>query len=196
MDDYLPFFLSSIVDDTNTRVQILDVGGAERFWYAADPKYMELSDITMVNLEQDQSFQNTNNHFFSVIGDATHLDGYGDKSVDLAFSNSVIEHVGCWEDKVKMVKEMKRVGKHIYLQTPNKFFPIEPHFLIPFFYLFSNEQQVRILARKEKCTIDKARALNDSISLLSYKDLKKLFPDQKIHRERFLGFTKSFIVFY
>ena len=32
------------------------------------------------------------------------------------------------------------------------------------------------------------------IRLLSYKELKLLFPDCQIYKERFFGFTKSFIV--
>lgn len=69
----------------------------------------------------------------SVSGDATDLREYEDKSFNLVFSNSVIEHVGDFTAQRKMAKEMMRVGKHCYLQTPNRYFPLEPHFLFPCF---------------------------------------------------------------
>ena len=34
----------------------------------------------------------------------------------------------------------------------------------------------------------------DGADLLSYRELEKLFPDQKIYSEKFLGLSKSFIV--
>jgi len=35
--------------------------------------------------------------------------------------------------------------------------------------------------------------LLNEVRLLSYKEFKDLFPDCKIYKEKFMGFTKSFI---
>jgi hypothetical protein len=58
---------------------------------------------------------------------------YRDKEFDIAFSNSVIEHVGNDLRIRQMADEVRRVGRN-YLQTPNYYFPLEPHFFFPFFH--------------------------------------------------------------
>ena len=64
--------------------------------------------------------------YFPVVGDGRCLE-YLDRSFDLAFANSVIEHVGGPSDADALASEMQRVGKAFYCQTPSKWFPVEPH---------------------------------------------------------------------
>jgi hypothetical protein len=54
-----------------------------------------------------------------------------DQEYDIAFSNSVIEHVGDWERQAAFASEIRRVGKNLWIQTPAKECPIEPHYLAP-----------------------------------------------------------------
>ena len=65
------------------------------------------------------------------------MDFFKDKSFDAVFSNSVIEHVGTFEDQKMMANEVIRVTNFYFIQTPNLYFPIEPHFLVPFFQFSS-----------------------------------------------------------
>ena len=58
-----------------------------------------------------------------VVADGCHLP-FADDAFDMAFSNSVIEHV---PDHEAFSRELARVGRSYYVQTPNKWFPIEPH---------------------------------------------------------------------
>lgn len=69
-------------------------------------------------------------------GDARDLTAFGDKEFDIVFSHSVIEHVGGFEDQRRMANEIKRVGKRYFLQTQNRFFTMETHFLVPMFQFF------------------------------------------------------------
>lgn len=54
------------------------------------------------------------------------------KGFDIAFSSSVVEHVGSRRDQERFVNEISRVGKKVFLATPNRFFPIEVHTRLPF----------------------------------------------------------------
>lgn len=66
----------------------------------------------------------------SVVGDAARLD-YPHDAFDVVFSNSVIEHLGGVDAQRAMAREVQRVASLYYVQTPNRYFPIEPHFLFP-----------------------------------------------------------------
>ena len=79
-----------------------------------------------------------------------------------------------------------------YVQTPNRWFPIEPHYQFPFFQFFPERLQRWLNSRftlgwREKGSWEEA-------NLLSAGDLRRLFPDGEIHREKLLGLTKSLMV--
>ncbi|MEM2045934.1 MAG: class I SAM-dependent methyltransferase, partial [Candidatus Bathyarchaeia archaeon] len=57
-----------------------------------------------------------------IIGDARCMP-FKDKSFDVVFSNSVIEHVGNYDDQKMCAEEIRRVGKCYFVQTPNFYFP-------------------------------------------------------------------------
>ena len=57
---------------------------------------------------------------------------FGDGEFDVAFSNSVIEHVPP-ELQAKFASEVGRVADRYFVQTPNRYFPIEPHYQLPLF---------------------------------------------------------------
>lgn len=57
---------------------------------------------------------------------------FPDQSFDLVFSGAVVEHVGPREDQRRFVREACRVGKNVFMATPNRYFPIEPHSRLPF----------------------------------------------------------------
>ena len=111
-------------------VRILDIGGTEAFWRTVG--FVSVSDvhITLLNVSpQPVSLAN----FTSIVGDARDLGGFADGSVDVVYSNSVIEHVGGHGDQRRMADEVRRVGVRYFIQTPNRCFPLEPHFVFPFF---------------------------------------------------------------
>ena len=124
---------------------------------------------------------------------------FTDKQFDVVFSNSVIEHVGTYEDQTCMAREVQRVGKRYFIQTPNFYFPIEPHFLFPFFQflpvawkiLLVERFNVRYRYKEIKEALSEARI----IRMLTKKELRQLFPGATLYEERFLGFVKSFIAY-
>jgi hypothetical protein len=135
-----------------------------------------------------------------VIGDGRNLQ-FPDKSFDVAFSNSVIEHVGNWKDMQRFASELRRVGNSFYCQTPNKWFPVEPHLgtlflhwwprLLNFYFVTRYLTLWGLLNRPSRAQVKKSLA---SIRLLTRRDLEHLFPGATIVEERFLLLSKSYVI--
>jgi SAM-dependent methyltransferase len=177
----------------NPEARALDVGGGGYPWDLLNPA----AHITILNMSRPHTVpENTKWEF--VIGDGTNLQ-YPDQSFDLVFSNSVIEHVGDFETQSRFAKEMLRVGKNIYCQTPNKWFPIEPHLIAAFIHWFPYpiaRKLVRYGCIWGLVTKPSQQRIDEFLSttrLLTLNEFKQLYPDCKIHLERFFGLTKSFI---
>jgi Methyltransferase domain len=177
-------------------MRVLDVGGTLDIWRFA-PVMPRL-----VLLNQARARYEIGAGESVVLGDGASLP-FADGSFDLVFSNSVIEHVGGHVEQARFASEIARVGKQYWVQTPNRYFPIEHHMWTPFVHWLPGTWQARILKRFSiwKLTtsydaIEREFYLNhylDSIRLLSASDLHALFPGATVLRERFLGWTKSVI---
>ncbi|HOW72104.1 MAG TPA: methyltransferase domain-containing protein [Phycisphaerae bacterium] len=153
--------------------------------------------MTTLNLEAEK--QRAGN-IMPVIGDATHLSAFGDHSFDVAFSNSVIEHLATPSKQASMAEEIQRVAVAHWVQTPNYWFPIEPHFHVPGWQWMPQSLRVAVL-RRFRCgwrgpcpDAIVAQRMVAEIRLLTYRELRRLFPNSTILPERFLGVTKSWIV--
>jgi SAM-dependent methyltransferase len=179
-------------------LSILDVGGTQDFWehmaFTAEPGVQ----ITILNLDpQAVKFAN----FTSVVGDATNLSLFADDSFDVVFSNSVIEHVGDSRQQHRMAREVDRVGKRYFVQTPNYFFPVEPHYHFPGFQWLPLELRARLLRQfdlgwaKRAATVEEARQSVGSIRLLRKRELLSLFPYANLYEEKIFGLTKSFVAY-
>jgi len=66
-----------------------------------------------------------------VRADATQRLPFGDDEFDLAYSSSVIEHLEPGRREA-FARELTRVARGWYVQTPAYSFPVEPHALLPF----------------------------------------------------------------
>src|SRR5215208_1032160 len=134
-------FFQSLLSGLQRPVHILDIGGTEAYWNTMGLDADDQVFITLLNLTQ---YHITVPHLTSIVGDARSIQ-VENKSFDIVFSNSVIEHVGAYRDQLEMAKEVLRVGKHYFIQTPNKYFPLEPHFLFPFFQFLPLKIRVWLL---------------------------------------------------
>lgn len=186
---------TSLISSFPTPVTILDISSKPKFW-----KNLDFDDnavnITLVNIEPIE-----HSNFKCIVGDSKELDFFEKNQFDVVFSNSVIEHVGDVEDQQKMANEVQIIGEIYFLQTPNLYFPIEPHFVFPFFQFLPIGFRVFLLRNFDlgwrKKTPNKIQVRNsvESIKLLDKNALIKLFPDATLYEEKFLGMTKSFIVY-
>lgn len=60
---------------------------------------------------------------------------FKDRSFDIVHSSAVIEHVGSDKNQIKFISECARVARRaLFITTPNRWFPIEIHTLIPFIH--------------------------------------------------------------
>jgi ubiquinone/menaquinone biosynthesis C-methylase UbiE len=177
-------------------IRILDLGGTVAFWYLNGFANNSQIEIVVLNLAaQPTKFKNIK----SIVGDARSLSRFKDKQYDVVFSNSLIEHIGDLKAQEKMGKEIMRIGKKYFVQTPNRFFVLEPHFFIPFFYLIPENLKffvVKNLSLKWWLKPDKDSKIKSwikSIRLLDEGEMKNIFKKGFVHREKFLGLTKSLI---
>jgi hypothetical protein len=174
---------------------ILDVGGYPWAWEGCSVA----GSITVLNPHEIEGLaERYKDRFQMVVGDGCNLD-YPDKAFDIVFSNSVIEHVGSFEKQKAFAAEARRVGHSLWVQTPAREFFIEPHLLTPFVHFFPKLVQRRLLryftlwGLMTKPTPAEVEGFLNEVRLLSYSEMQELFPDCEIVRERFLGFTKSYI---
>ena len=178
-------------------LSILDVGGSRDFWEAMGTNPAEGPEITLLNRDADRAGSAAG----LVVGDAQALP-YPDRSFDIVFSNSVIEHMGSRAGQVRMAQEIRRVGRRFFVQTPNRYFPVEPHFLIPLFQFLPAGWQWRLLLRLKVeyfsvriSTPEQAREAAREIVLLSKKEFRALFPEGRLAVEKFLWIAKSFTIY-
>ncbi len=178
------------------RARILDIGGTQSYWRALAEAWSGRDvHITLVNLEAEPV---TDPRFMSLAGDARTLP-FADNAFDVVHSNSVIEHVGRWRDMVGMANEVRRLAPRYFVQTPNFWFPVEPHFRFPLFHWLPAPVRLGIVRRRACGFFPKAETIDDGMrfvedaSLLDMEQMRRLFPDAAIDRERAFGLTKSLI---
>lgn len=190
-------FLELLVDIPKP-VKVLDIGGTQRFWEVMGFINQPDVHITLLNLDrQEVNYDN----FSSVIGDATNLTGIKDQEFNAVFSNSVIEHVGDYQQQKRMAQEVQRVGQRYFVQTPNYYFPIEPHFLFLGFQWLPLSTRTWLLQHfnlgwiPRIPEVEEAKKVVESTRLLRKKEFVALFPGATIYEEKFFGLTKSFIAY-
>ncbi len=169
---------------------IVDFGGTPDIWSGLGRR-----NVVLFNIDD----QEVPAGFTAMKGDARKCE-FPDKSFDLAFSNSAIEHVGTWEDQQAFARELSRVGKRVYCQTPARNFFFEPHYFTPFVawfgFLLKQYWFVRHFTYygiRWKPSREQVKDFQSHLRLLNYSEMQHLFPNCTIKRERFLGMTKAYI---
>ncbi len=177
-------------------LEILDVGGTNSFWEHRGWAGRADVQIVILNLaREEQRYSNIR----PVTGDATELSQFADASFDIVFSTSVIEHLFTFENQCRMASEIQRVGKAFWVQTPNFWFPMEPHFHVPGWQWLPLDLRVSILRRRAcgwrgPCPDrTRARKLVEEVRLLTKDELRSIFPGATLLPERFCGVVKSWV---
>lgn len=184
-------FRTLVADDSGERLTLLDVGGTSNYWEQMGTLDDANLAITTLNLEPQPD---PDQRLTTEVGSALELP-YADNRFDIVFSNSVIEHVGGKANRIQMAKEVERVASRGYfVQTPNRWFPIEPHFhRLACHPIMPESVRVRSLAKKPGFNAEIATQEIREIELMNKREVQELFPGARIAVERVFGLTKSFM---
>jgi hypothetical protein len=171
--------------------RILDVGGDAFNWSLVDVR----PRVTVLNMERPTEPLPDGMDFLIADGRAL---PFADQSFDIVYSNSVIEHLGTRERQEEFAREIQRVGRTYYVQTPNRWFPFEPHLITPFVHYLPHRWQRAVypytvwglVFRPTPAEMD---ANYEQIRLLNRREFASLFPDASLQTERVATLAKSFV---
>jgi hypothetical protein len=175
--------------------RVLDIGGTPECWDTA-PVRPRLVLLNTPRAAADLAGAQW------VAGDGRSLP-FRDGAFELVFSNSVIEHVGDRASQQRFAREVARVGRAYWVQTPDRRFPVEQHLLTPLVHWLPRRWQRAIVPRWNVWSLVAAvtpdrrdfyldHYLSD-VRLLTAREVRELFPGAQVLRERVLGWSKSLI---
>jgi len=177
-----------------SEMSVLDLGGTAQAWRLAPvrPAHLTLWNLFPQNVPDEPWIE-------PLIKDACNP-GEVPAGIDLIYSNSVIEHVGGHWRRERFAEAVRTADRY-WVQTPNRYFILEPHFMFPWL------QHLPFWLRKTALlkwpfghgvgasNVDEALQMVLDIDLLSLTELRFYFPDAEIFRERAGGLTKSLVAF-
>lgn len=178
--------------------RVIDLGGTVSAWEAAP---VQPAHVTVLNLFEPG--QSTSDRITALTGDAcdavNELERQtGSAAFDIVFSNAVLEHVGGHANRQRLAGSVRALAPRHWVQTPYRYFPIEPHWLFPGMQFLPVAGRARIartwrLAHTPARTMAEARASVLWTELIGVTELREYFPDSTIVHERAAGLTKSII---
>lgn len=175
-------------------MRVIDLGGTVGTWRRAP---VQPAEVVVVNLRHRPAEDLPG--VVTVEGDACRLPtAVRETQFDLVFSNSLIEHVGGHHRRDRLAENVHALAPRHWVQTPYRYFPIEPHWLFPGFQFFPVRARAAI-ARNWPLVhtppADRTASLRSVMSteLLSVTEMGIYFPDSEIVRERIGPMTKSLI---
>lgn len=192
--------LLKMLGESPGSIHILDIGGRTNYW---DMMLTNLNlttepHITLLNIEAHSV---SRSNMTAMVGDGRAMPQFANHQFDIVFSNSTIEHVGDFTDQQRMANEVRRVGCRFYIQTPNRYFPVEPHFVFPFFQFLPIAWRVWLIQHfnlgwsSRIPDHQQAFAEVTGIRLLSRLELVQLFPEATVFEEKFYSLVKSFVAY-
>jgi len=193
--------LVALIDQVSARrrraIKVLDVGGRAEFWKTVDVS--KIDAITVTNIDKaDIAVDAGQSLIRGEYANALDLSGFRARGYDLVVCNSVIEHLETWRNIKTCARELRSVAEAGFIQTPSFWFPVEQHFMIPFFHWAPAQLRASLLpylprrGYEQVGDVDVRRAYVEEINLLTRREFAFLFPDAEIVAEKVLGLTKSY----
>lgn len=174
-------------------MDVLDLGGTPNAWRAAPVRPRHVTTVNLADFAADESWLG------HVVADACNppmaiRNGF----FDLVFSNSLLEHVGGHSRRQDLAAVVHATAPRHWVQTPYRYFPIEPHWLFPGmqFLPFRVRESISLrwtFGHVQTQTPEAAHDWVSEVELIGASQMRGYFPNSQIWRERMLGFTKSLV---
>jgi len=178
-------------------LRVLDLGGRVEAWHRAPVRPRH---VTVLNLFEPGE---SDEWIIPVTGDACNatdalVEARVDTSFDVVFCNSLIEHVGGHARRTELAQQVRQLAPRHWVQTPYRYFPLEPHWLFPGMQFMPAAARVKIarhwpLVHTRPANVEEARSAVLWTELVSATEMREYFPESSILHERVLGITKSLI---
>jgi hypothetical protein len=125
---------------------------------------------------------------------------------DLVYSNSLPEHAGGHVQRQRLVDNIHHCADRHWVQTPYRYFPIEPHWLFPGFQRLPYSARImvsqkwnrghiktytRAEAEAQVNEIDLMGIAQMGIALMGIAQMRMYFPGSTMWYKRFAGLVKS-----
>jgi hypothetical protein len=173
-------------------MRVADLGGDTRYWRTAP---VQPKELVVVNPES-WAFGDPEPWMSFEQADACELsERFFGERFDMVYSNSTIEHVGGPLRRQAFATAVHRLAPRHWVQTPYRYFPLEPHWVFPGFQFLPLRARAQISerwplsARRGRSTIDYVL----HVDLLSLTEMKFLFPESEMYKERAAGLVKSLV---
>lgn len=175
-------------------MSVVDLGGTVDYWLRAPVRPRA---VHVLNL---QAPPNEVPDWITVeVADATDPSLLSHRgSYDVAYSNSVIEHVGGHDRRTAFAANVAALADRHWIQTPYRYFPVEPHWVCPFMQLFPLRARALIglhwpLVHTPHEDMASSIAAQLSVDLLDITAMRHYFPDSQIVYDRLAGLVKSVV---
>ena len=173
------------------QMKILDLGGRPQFWRDAPVKPAAVTTVNIVDLPADEPWITT------LVADAC-AERWTHGTFDLVISNSLLEHLGGVARRAQFASVVHQASNRWWIQTPYRYFPVEPHWFFPGFQFLPLPVRIKITQHWPmgyRRARDYATAYDhvQEVELVTITEMKRLFPEGEIWKERMAGLVKSLV---
>ena len=176
-----------------SEMRVLDLGGTPTSWRQAPVRPAALTVVNLLPLGSDDPALRV------VQANACELPyGLRREKFDLVYSNSLLEHVGGHVQRQRLADVVHQCAGRHWVQTPYRYFPIEPHWLFPGIQWLPYSARIMLSQRWNRghvktYTRAEAEVQVNEIDLVGIAQMRMYFPESTIWYERFAGLVKSLV---
>ena len=180
----------------------LDVGTTEENELESSNYFVKnFYKVKIKNSISDQEIKNNNFNKFlrkSITSEFSETEILNYKS-DLVISSATIEHVGSYENQIKMLENIiKLTNKYFFITTPNRFFPIDFHTKLPVIHMLPKKIHRKIL----RLINLNEYAEEENLNLLDENTVNELINSQqnvsfeiRIFKVKLFGLTSNLLIY-